>query len=267
MRTQDSPRGASVHAAAVHKRFPDGTIAIDSLDLDVEPGQFVAMVGPSGCGKSSFLRLVAGLSEVSSGRLTVDGLPPPEARAKHRRLAFVLQDPTLLRWRRVRANVALPLELRHLPQADIHKRVDEALALVRLLDVGQMYPHQLSGGMRMRVSIARALAADPSLLLLDEPFGALDEITRQRLNDELLALWQECRFTCLFVTHSVQEAAYLSQRLLVLGPRPTRVAAVHEIPFPEPRLAALRTEADFVSLVARVSGDLSRSLETGDDAP
>ncbi len=261
--TEDSRRGAGVRAEAVHKRFPDGTIAIDRLDLDVEAGQFVALVGPSGCGKSTFLRLVAGLSEVSSGILTVDGLPPPEARAKHRRLAFVPQDPTLLRWRRVRDNVALPLELRHVPQADVRKRVDEALDLVGLLDVGQMYPHQLSGGMRMRVSIARALATDPTLLLMDEPFGALDEITRQRLEDELLALWQECHFTCLFVTHSVQEAAYLSQRLLVMGPRPARIAAVHEIRFSGPRLPTLRTETTFVSLVASVSTDLSDAIETG----
>ena len=264
--TDDPPRGASVRAAAVHKRFPDGTIAIDTLDLDVEAGQFVALVGPSGCGKSTFLRLVAGLSQVSSGSLTVDGLPPPEARARHRRLAFVLQDPTLLRWRRVRGNVALPLELRHLPPTDIRRRVDEALELVRLLDVGDMYPQQLSGGMRMRVSIARALVADPSLLLMDEPFGALDEITRQRLEDELLALWQKRRFTCLFVTHSVQEAAYLSQRLLVMGPRPARIRAVHEIRFPEPRLSTLRTESAFVSLVARVTTDLSRGIETGGGA-
>ena len=244
----------------MHKRFADGTIAVDGMNLDVTAGQFVALVGPSGCGKSTFLRLVAGLTEISSGTLTVDGLPPQEARANELSLAYVLQDPTLLRWRRVRDNVALPLELRHLPRAEIRARVGGALELVGLQDVGDMFPQQLSGGMRMRVSIARALAAEPSLLLLDEPFGALDEITRQRLNDELLDLWRQRRFTCLFVTHSVQEAAYLSQRVLIMGPRPTRVAAEHEVSFAEPRHATLRTEPAFARLLAAVSRDLSRAM-------
>ena len=256
----DSP-GAHVSASVLHKRFDDGTVAVCNLDLEVLAGQFVALVGPSGCGKSTVLRLVAGLTEVTSGTLSVDGLPPREARSTHRSLAYVLQDPTLLRWRRVRDNVALPLELRALPRTEIRERVAAALDLVGLQDVGDMFPQQLSGGMRMRVSIARALATDPTLLLLDEPFGALDEITRQRLNDELLELWRERQFTCLFVTHSVQEAAYLSQRVLIMGPRPTRVTAVHEVPFSQPRLETLRTEPAFARLVAAVSRDLSLAME------
>ncbi len=259
--TADPTSGAHVYATAVHKRFADGTVAVDNLDVEVSPGQFVALVGPSGCGKSTFLRLVAGLTGISAGTLTVDGMPPHEARASQRRLAYVLQDPTLLRWRRVRDNVALPLELRHMPRNDIQVRVNDALELVGLQDVGDMFPRQLSGGMRMRVSIARALVAEPSLLLLDEPFAALDEITRQRLNDELLELWRQRRFTCLFVTHSVQEATYLSQRVLVMGPRPTRVTAEHGVAFDEPRSATLRTDLAFVRLVAGVSRDLSQAME------
>lgn len=255
--------GAHVRATQVHKRFPDGTHAVDGLDVDVSAGQFVALVGPSGCGKSTFLRLVAGLTEASSGELTVDGLPPQQSRALHRRLAYVLQDPTLLRWRRVRDNVALPLELRGVAPAEIEARVSDALEVVRLADVGRMFPHQLSGGMRMRVSIARALAADPTLLLMDEPFGALDEITRQRLNDELLDLWRQRRFTCLFVTHSVHEAAYLSQRVMIMGPRPARISAAHDVTFPEPRQATLRTDPAFASLVADISQDLSQAIHVG----
>ena len=261
--TVHTPGGAHLSATSVHKRFADGTIAIDRLDLDVEAGQFVSLVGPSGCGKSTFLRLVAGLADVTKGILTVDGLSPEQARAQHRRLAYVLQDPTLLRWRRVWDNVALPLELRAFPPVDIRSRVETALELVGLQDVGDMFPRQLSGGMRMRVSIARALATDPTLLLMDEPFGALDEITRQRLNDELLELWSRHRFTCLFVTHSVHEAAYLSQRVLVLGPQPTRTAAVHEVAFAEPRPKTLRTDVEFSRLVAAISADLSQATEGG----
>lgn len=256
-------QGAHVSAMGVHKRFADGTHAVAGLDLDAAAGQFIALVGPSGCGKSTFLRLVAGLTAASEGALTVDGLSPQQSRARHRRLAYVLQDPTLLRWRRVRDNVALPLELRGVPRAEIDARVSDALEVVRLDDVGGMFPHQLSGGMRMRVSIARALAADPSLLLMDEPFGALDEITRQSLNDELLDLWRERRFTCLFVTHSVHEAVYLSQRVMIMGPRPARIAAAHEVSFAEPRQATLRTDPAFAHLVADVSRDLSAAIHAG----
>jgi NitT/TauT family transport system ATP-binding protein len=252
--------GAAVSSEGVGKTFDDGTVALHDFDLDVPSGRFVSLVGPSGCGKSTFLRLVAGLSPVTAGRLTVDGMEPRQARAQQHRLAYVLQDPTLLRWRRVRDNVALPLELDGVPAAQIRERVEESLAVVGLADVGHMFPDQLSGGMRMRVSIARALALEPTLLLMDEPFGALDEITRQRLNDELLDLWRARRFTCLFVTHSVLEATYLSERVVVLGPRPARIVAARDVPFDE-RTPALRTDTAFADLVARLSGDLSRAIE------
>ncbi len=260
MMTEAAPSGACLRGTQVHKRFDDDMIAIDTVDLDIAAGQFVALVGPSGCGKSTLLRLLAGLTTVTSGELTVDGLTPRQARAKERRLAYVLQDPTLLRWRRVRDNVALPLELRHLPTTEVQQRVETALQWVGLEDVGRMYPQQLSGGMRMRVSIARALAAEPSLLLMDEPFGALDEITRQRLNDELLELWQKRGFTCLFVTHSVHEAAYLSQQVMIMGPRPGRITAVHQVPFAHPRSADLRTSPAFAGFVKQLSADLTQAM-------
>ena len=250
--------GVAVEARGVRKRFDDGLLAVEGLDAAIGAGEFVAFVGPSGCGKSTFLRLVSGLALPSGGELTVGGQAP---RQRHgRRLAYVLQDPTLLRWRRVAANVALPLELRHLPRADIESRVQAALTRVGLDDVAGLYPHQLSGGMRMRVSIARALATDPGLLLMDEPFGALDEISRQRLNEDLQGLWSRRGFTCLFVTHNVQEAVFLSQRVIVLSARPARVVAVHEVGFPVPRDARLRSAAAFVDLVQTVSADLATTL-------
>lgn len=247
---------ARVTATTLTKQFPDGTLAVDGFDLDVEPGQFVALVGPSGCGKSTFLRLVAGLADPTGGTLLVDGLAPRQARGQRNELAYVLQDPTLLRWRRVRDNVALPLELRRIAPAEAANRIDEALELVGLHDVGDRFPHQLSGGMRMRVSIARALASEPTLLLMDEPFGALDEITRHRLNDDLLALWEARRFTCLFVTHSVLEASYLSQRVAVLSSRPATITALHDVPF-GPHDATLRTDPRFSQLVATIAADLA----------
>lgn len=254
------PRGADLHAADVGKRFANGLVAIEAISQAIEPGRFVSFVGPSGCGKSTFLRLVAGLTEPTDGSLTVDGLSAAEARAREAGLAFVLQDPTLLAWRRVAANVALPLELRGHDRSATSDRVSTALARVGLGAEAELYPHQLSGGMRMRVSIARALATDPALLLMDEPFGALDEITRQRLNEDLLDMWTQRSFTCLFVTHSVQEAAFLSQRVVVLSARPARVVATHEVPFPEPRRAALRTDPAFGRLVAQISADLATTM-------
>lgn len=196
------------------------------LDLVVPPGEFLTILGPSGCGKSSFLRVVADLLAPLAGHLAVLGRPPSEAR-RQRRVAFVFQDATLLPWRTVRQNVELPLQVGPArgskpPSA----AVGDWLTLLGLSGLAGRYPHQLSGGQRQRVSIARALLCDPSVLLMDEPFGALDEITRDRLNDELLAAWRRTRPTVLFVTHSVTEAAYLGQRVLVLAADPGRVAAV-----------------------------------------
>lgn len=240
-----------VVAAGINKYFPSGVQALRDLNLEIGRGQFVSIVGPSGCGKSTFLRLVAGLDQPTSGELRVEGHDPLG-------LAFVFQDATLLPWRSVAHNITLPLELRR-EAAD--ERVAQTLELVGLTDFAAAYPAQLSGGMRMRVSIARALVTRPQILLLDEPFGALDEITRQRLNEELLRLWQEDRWTGLFVTHNVSEAVFLSQRVLVMSARPGRILADIPIPFPYPRSPYLRSAPEFI----RIANGISRQLAHADD--
>jgi NitT/TauT family transport system ATP-binding protein len=240
------------------KRFAGGVQALAGVDLEVEAGQFASIVGPSGCGKSTLLRLVAGLAELTSGTLSVDGRPPLETRRTRRDLAYVFQEPTLLPWRTLERNVALPLELRG--QQD-QGRVAQILEMVGLKEFARAYPHQLSGGMRMRASIARALIVRPGLLLLDEPFGALDELTRQRLNEELLRLWEKDRWTGLFVTHNVYEAVFLSQRVLVMSARPGRLIADLEVPFPHPRDPELRTAPEFNRLAAQISHELAKALQ------
>ena len=241
-----------VVAAGINKYFSSGVQALRDLNLEISRGQFVSIVGPSGCGKSTFLRLVAGLDEPTSGELRVEGHDPLG-------LAFVFQDATLLPWRSVAHNITLPLELR---REDADERVAQTLELVGLTDFADAYPAQLSGGMRMRVSIARALVTRPQILLLDEPFGALDEITRQRLNEELLHLWQEDHWTSLFVTHNVSEAVFLSQRVLVMSARPGRILADIPIPFPYPRSPYLRSAPEFI----RIANGISRQLAHADDS-
>ena len=238
-----------VVATGLDKCFPSGVQALHDLNLAISRGQFVSIVGPSGCGKSTFLRLVAGLDAPTSGQLRVGDHDPLG-------LAFVFQDATLLPWRSVARNITLPLELRRAAD-DAH--VAQTLALVGLTDFAAAYPAQLSGGMRMRVSIARALVTRPQILLLDEPFGALDEITRQRLNEELSRLWQEDRWTGLFVTHNVSEAIFLSQRVLVLSARPGRILADIPIPFPYPRSPYLRSAPEFIRLAQGISRQLARA--------
>ncbi len=249
-----SPASApGIRFASVSKRFSKGATILESLSVDIAPGQFVSIVGPSGCGKSTLLKLVSGLSPITSGSIAIDGKSPAQARKD---LSFIFQDPTLLPWRTVRKNVALPLELAGVPRAQRDPIVDRQLALVGLDHGAGHYPRQLSGGMKMRVSIARALASNPRLLLLDEPFAALDEISRDRLNEELLRLRAERNWTVLFVTHSVAEAVFLSDRILVLAPHPGRLA--HDIPIrlAAPRTAETRLCADF----DRTVSDVSRKL-------
>jgi NitT/TauT family transport system ATP-binding protein len=245
----------AVAFAGVTKRFGSGTTVLEDLSATILPGEFVSILGPSGCGKSTLLRLVAGLSAVTTGALRVDGMTPVAAREI---TGFVFQDATLLPWRTVRANVALGLELEGMARERRDGMVDGLLAMVGLSEVAAHYPRQLSGGMKMRVSMARALAQRPRILLLDEPFAALDEMTRDRLNEELLRLWQPSgpprpEMTCLFVTHSVAEAVFLSTRILVLAPHPGRLVHDLRIDLPHPRSAVTRASQEFDHLTASVS--------------
>jgi NitT/TauT family transport system ATP-binding protein len=222
------------------------TVAIDGIDLDVAAGDFVAVLGPSGCGKTTLLRLIAGLDTADRGSVDVGVVEEPSAR-RHRSIAYVFQDAHLLPWRDVQANVALPLELAGTPEATRRRAVDAAIERVGLADAASRYPAQLSGGMRMRVSLARALVTRPRLLLLDEPFAALDEITRQGLDEQLRQLWRDSGATVIFVTHSISEAAFLARRAVVLSARPARVVLEHELDLPVERTAELRTDARFAA--------------------
>jgi NitT/TauT family transport system ATP-binding protein len=242
---------------AIDKRFGNGTLALAGLSLDVLPGEFLSVVGPSGCGKSTALRLIAGLTQPSSG--TVEG-PAQRAGDPGRDLAFVFQEPTLMPWATVAGNVSLPLRLSGTRGAQADRLIDEALERVGLAGFAAAFPRELSGGMKMRVSIARALITQPRLLLMDEPFAALDEITRMRLNDDVLALCAEMKLTTVFVTHSVYESVYLSDRILVMSARPGRVAAEHRIDAPRLRGEAFRTSADYGLLCREVSRSLRAAM-------
>jgi NitT/TauT family transport system ATP-binding protein len=250
----------SLHA--VTKAYRDGVAALGPIDLAVRRGEFVSLLGPSGCGKSTALRLIARLAAPSSGRVDI-AAGAARGRGEHP-IGFVFQESTLMPWTSVRGNVGLPLALAHVPEPQIARRVDEALARVDLADFADAYPRELSGGMKMRVSLARALVTGPDILLMDEPFAALDEITRFRLNDDLLALWRELGMTVLFVTHSVFESVYLSQRVLVMTPRPGRIAAEFSIDAPATRGEEFRTSADYAAHCRAVSRALA---ETGAAGP
>jgi NitT/TauT family transport system ATP-binding protein len=231
----------------VSKSYGPNAPVLRNIDLSVRHGEFVSLVGPSGCGKSTILKLIAGLTDVSDGILQVDGMTPANARET---MSFIFQDATLLPWRTVSENVALALELEHTLKFRRKEKVEALLKLVGLSHAANSYPRQLSGGMKMRVSIARALSTRPRLLLLDEPFGALDEISRDHLNEELLKLHAEQGWTALFVTHSVAEAVFLSSRVLVLAPHPGRIAHEITIDLPYPRTAETRTLDRYEELVA-----------------
>ncbi len=248
---------ALVHATQLNVTYQGNVRALDNLAFDIPPGEFVSVVGPSGCGKSTLLRVIAGLVAPTCGTLQVAGLPPVAARRAATHLSFVFQDATLLAWRNVRDNVRLPLELRQLPRAEQDAKIDEAIGLVGLGDATKRFPAELSGGMRMRVSLARALVTQPELLLLDEPFGALDDLTRHTLNDELWRLWQARGWTGVFVTHNIAEAVYLSQRILVLSARPGRIVADVRVALPATRTADLRATAEF----ARATGEIAAHLQ------
>jgi NitT/TauT family transport system ATP-binding protein len=243
-----------VSLEATEKTFASGTRALDRVDLAVNPGEFLTLLGPSGCGKSTLLRIIAGLTPPSAGAVRRAGL---DGRTD---IAFVFQDPTLMPWATVLANAALPLTLSHVDARQRDTRAREAVARVGLAGFERAHPRELSGGMRMRASIARALVARPKLLLMDEPFAALDEITRFRLNEDLLALWAEQGLTTVFVTHSVFEAAFLSTRVAVMSARPGRIMAELKVPYGYPRSASLRTAPDYAGFCRRLSEALTGAL-------
>jgi NitT/TauT family transport system ATP-binding protein len=249
-----NPAGLAVSLRGVTKIYDNGVAALGPLDLDARRGEFVSLLGPSGCGKSTALRLIAGLNAPTSGVVKVSHRH--DARPGHS-IGFVFQEPTLMPWASVRENVRLPLKLGHMPMAEADARISRVLTQVGLLEFADAYPRELSGGMKMRVSLARALVTDPDILLMDEPFAALDEITRFRLNNDLLSLWRELRKTVVFVTHSVFESVYLSQRVIVMSARPGRIAAEFQIGAAEPRDEDFRTSAEYAGYCRNVSQALT----------
>jgi NitT/TauT family transport system ATP-binding protein len=242
--------GPIVKFTSLKKRYGGGPLVLDGLDLAVAAGDFVTLIGPSGCGKSTVLKLVSGLNPPSEGGLEVLGTKPKQARDRQ---AFIFQDATLLPWLTAQGNAELSLRLRGVAAAARREKAAAMLARVGLEQYAGYYPRQLSGGMKMRVSIARALTLSPQLLLLDEPFGALDEMTRNRLNEQLLALREQLQFVAIFVTHSVSEAVFLSNRIVVMAAHPGRIHAEVAVDFAYPRRAALREQVDFLAKVNEVS--------------
>jgi NitT/TauT family transport system ATP-binding protein len=237
-----------MHIAGLHKVFDNDVVAIENLSLEIQPGEFVAILGPSGCGKSTLLRIIAGLERPSSGTIEIGS----------GKIAYVFQDAHLLPWRNVLRNAALPLELKGAGRSERTAAAREALEQVGLADAVERYPAQLSGGMKMRVSLARALVTHPDLLLLDEPFAALDEINRQKLDEQLRELWLRHRMTVVFVTHSTAEATFLANRAVVLSSRPGRVVADLAVDLPEKRISAVRSSPRFGEITHGIYDALER---------
>ncbi|MDA7416904.1 ABC transporter ATP-binding protein [Xenophilus arseniciresistens] len=240
----------AIEVLSAQKTYPNGTVALQPVDLTIQEGEFVTLLGPSGCGKSTLLKMVAGLLEPSDGRLLLWRKPVAAAlegavQAEAKKMAFVFQSPTLMPWASVQANVRLPLDLAKVPRAEADARVAEALELVGLSKFAKALPRALSGGMQMRVSIARGLVVQPNLLLMDEPFGALDEITRHKLDADLLELWRKKKLTVVFVTHSIHEAVFLSSRVVMMAARPGRIVEEVRIDAPYPRSAEFMVSSEF----------------------
>ncbi|MCJ0764464.1 ABC transporter ATP-binding protein [Variovorax terrae] len=245
-----------VSMQGVGKRYANGTLALDGMDLEIGDHEFVSFLGPSGCGKSTALRMIAGLMSPSAGRIRIGA----DSAVQPADVSFVFQEPTLMPWATVADNVALPLSLAGLERAEMARRVGEALEMVGLGAFGKVYPRELSGGMKMRVSIARAMVTRPKLLLMDEPFAALDEMTRIKLNNDVLALWSAHRLTTIFVTHSVYESVYLSSRIVVMAARPGRVVADLAVDAPYPRNEEFRMSAAYSDCCRSVSTALQQTL-------
>ncbi len=244
---------AIVQLKKLSKRFDQDQDVLSDIDLEVKEGEFISFVGPSGCGKSTLLRMLAGLTSVSEGALLIDGATPTEPRDD---LYLVFQEANLLPWARVRENVELPMKLQGKPKITRQAVADAIVELVGLQDAADRFPRQLSGGMKMRVSIARALSVSPRILLLDEPFGALDAITRNQLNEDLLKIREKDPFTAFFVTHSVAEAVFLSTRIVVLESNPGRIADIIDVPHSYPRTVEFRESPEYFDLLARTSKSL-----------
>ncbi|QJD57460.1 ABC transporter ATP-binding protein [Pseudomonas sp. gcc21] len=260
-------RGRPVlQATDVDKIYANGTIALKGANLTIGQGEFVSLLGPSGCGKSTLLRILAGLGDVTTGQVRWWEQDYGVVGHKGRKLAFVFQNATLMPWARVRKNVRLPLDLENNTGPDAERRIDEALAMVGLAGFDNSFPRELSGGMQMRASIARAMVTEPNLLLMDEPFGALDEMTRNKLNDDVLKLWQKNGWTVVFVTHSVYEAVYLSSRVVVMAARPGRIVDDIQIDQPYPRSSDFRVSTEFAGYCRQVSQALERASGMGREA-
>jgi NitT/TauT family transport system ATP-binding protein len=246
-----------IEIAGLTKKYENSHAVLESIDLVVAKQEFVTIIGPSGCGKSTLLKLIAGLALPTGGTIRVGGVTPQIARET---ISFVFQDATLLPWRTVKGNIGLGLELERVGSDLREKEIAALLDLVGLKNVARAYPCELSGGMKMRVSIARALATNPGLILLDEPFAALDEMSRDRLNEEILRLRAEQNWTAVFVTHSVSEAVFLSDRIVVLAPNPRRIHEEFRVELPAPRKSTIRNSREFDAIVARVSHSLRETL-------
>jgi NitT/TauT family transport system ATP-binding protein len=253
---QESERETEIKIENLWVRFPDedgkeGITALQNINLEIKQGEFISLVGPSGCGKTTLLRTIADLQQPSSGSIMVRGKTPREIRLQ-KKFGIVFQNPVLYEWRTVRRNVCMPMEIMKLPKKYRTARVTEMLELVGLYSFGKKYQHELSGGMQQRVGIARALAIKPEILLMDEPFSALDEFTKEKLHEDLLRIWRKTNKTILFVTHNIQEAVFLSDRVIVMSPHPGRISAIVDIDIPRPRSLAVKDSDKFNSLVSKV---------------
>lgn len=239
------------HIGMVYPSDGKEVTALTDVTLDIQKGEFVSLVGPSGCGKTTLLRIIADLLQPTSGTITVGGESPREARLK-RRYGIVFQGAVLYDWRTVQKNVEMPLEIMKVPKAERKQQAQKMLELVNLTEFANHYPKQLSGGMQQRVGIARALAIQPEILLMDEPFSALDEFTREKLHDDLLGIWRKTNKTIIFVTHNISEAVYLSDKICVLSPHPGRLSAVVYVDLPRPRTKEMKERMEFTNLIAKV---------------
>ncbi|WP_198087194.1 ABC transporter ATP-binding protein [Variovorax sp. E3] len=260
-----APAVPAVEVLSAEKTYPNGTQALLPVDLSIAEGEFVTLLGPSGCGKSTLLKMVAGMLEPSDGRLLVWRKPVSQLHDSARKMSFVFQSPTLMPWASVRTNVRLPLDLAGVPRKEADARVMDSLALVGLEKFADALPRALSGGMQMRVSIARGLVTQPDLLLMDEPFGALDEITRHKLDADLLALWRKKKLTVIFVTHSIHEAVFLSSRVVMMAARPGRVVEQFHIDEPYPRSADFMVTPEFARHARQLQDSLLRASGTDEE--